>query len=65
MRQFLGPSSSFMSSVEVYRVSVTIGLLYLKEEVSGTVDTDTTGRLGLLITRSHSSRKWQRTWNGG
>ena len=50
MRQFLGPSSSSMSSAEVCRVRDTIGLLYLKEEVSGTVDIDATGRLGLLIT---------------
>ena len=48
MRQFLGPSSSSMSSAEVYRVCDKISL-YLKEEVSGTVDIDAHGRLGLLM----------------
>ena len=58
MRQFLGPSSSSMSLAEVCRVHNTTGLLHLKEEVSGTVDINATGRLGLLITQSRCSRKW-------
>ena len=65
MRHFLGPSLSSMSSAKVCSVCDTIGLLYLKEEVHETVDIDATGGLGLLSTRSRSSRKWQRTWNGG
>ena len=65
MRQFLGLSSLSISPAKVCRVCDTIGLLYLKEGVGGTVDFDATGRLGLLKTQLCSSRKWQRTWNGG
>ena len=47
------------------QILCTIGLVYFKQKVGGAVDIGATGRVGLLITQSHSSKKWQRAWDGG